>query len=242
MMRVLVPSEALPSGGWVAGQRIFLVEDEAHHLKVRRSKDGEEVEVLDGAGLRAGGVLRQSGKGWSVELESVARESRPPELTLAVAAGDRERFSWMVEKGVELGVTRILPFESARSSGVATRIRPAHLARLRRHAREALKQCGMTWAPDLEEPVSMDGLLSCAVTGTAWLADASGAAPAAELDDTPVTVVIGPEGGLTDGERSRIVAAGYLPRILGKGTLRFETAAVAAAAVIGAGRLRGKHA
>jgi 16S rRNA (uracil1498-N3)-methyltransferase len=241
-MRVLVPPDPLPAGGWVAGQRITLVEDEAHHLRVRRSKDGEEVEVLDGAGLRGDGLLRQSGKGWAVELRTAVRESRPPELTLAVAAGDRDRFSWLVEKSVELGVTRILPFESARSSGVATGIRPAHLARLRRHAREALKQCGATWAPEVEEAVSIESLLGRVLTGTAWLADATGALPAAALDETPLTVVIGPEGGLTDGERSRIIAAGYQPRILGKSTLRFETAAVAAAAVIGVARLRGKNA
>jgi 16S rRNA (uracil1498-N3)-methyltransferase len=240
-MRVLVPSDASAPGGWIAGQRVTLAEDEAHHLRVRRSKDGEEVEVLDGAGLRASGLLRQSGRGWSVELGSVARESRPPGLTLVVAAGDRDRFSWVVEKGVELGVTRILPLESARSSGVATGIRPAHLPRLRRHVREALKQCGMSWAPEVDEPVSIDSFLGRALTGTAWLADASGAPPAAELDDTPLTVVIGPEGGLTEAERSRIVAAGYQPRILGRGTLRFETAALAAAAVIGVARLRGKN-
>jgi 16S rRNA (uracil1498-N3)-methyltransferase len=241
-MRVLVQPDASPSSGWISGQRVTLVEDEAHHLRVRRSKDGEPVEVLDGAGLRATGVLRQSGKSWSVELATVARESRPPELTLAVAAGDRDRFSWLVEKAVELGVTRILPLESARSAGVATGIRSAHLTRLRRHAREALKQCGMTWAPELQEPVSIESFLGRVLRGNAWLADAAGALPPAALDETPLTVVIGPEGGLTDAERSRIIAAGYQPRILGKSTLRFETAAIAAAAVIGVARLRGKHA
>ena len=50
----------------------------------------------------------------------------PPELTLAVGAGDRERFAWLVEKAVELGVTAIVPLETERTAGVATRLRAAH--------------------------------------------------------------------------------------------------------------------
>jgi 16S rRNA (uracil1498-N3)-methyltransferase len=240
-MRVLIPVGAGDPGDRVAGQRIILAEDEAHHLRVRRTKDGECVEILDGAGLRATGVLRQSGKGWSVELGSAMRESPPPGLTLAVAAGDRERFSWMVEKSVELGVTRILPLESARTSGVATGIRPSHMERVRRQAREAIKQCGVTWAPEVEEPLSLQSFLLRQVGGVRWLADAAGSLPPPRLDDTPATVVIGPEGGLVEDERTRIVAAGYQPTVLGQHNLRFETAALAAAAVVGVARLRGRN-
>jgi 16S rRNA (uracil1498-N3)-methyltransferase len=56
-----------------------------------------------------------------------------------------------------------------------------------------------------------------------------------------MTVVIGPEGGLTDAERAGLVAAGYLPIVLGPHTLRFETAALAAAALATTARMRGSH-
>jgi len=56
-----------------------------------------------------------------------------------------------------------------------------------------------------------------------------------------VTVVVGPEGGLTAGEADRLRAAGYRPMTLGPFTLRFETAAVAAAAIVAAARQRGMH-
>ena len=85
------------------------------------------VEVLDGAGLRGTGPLAQTGKEWWVDIQNAVREPPPAELTLAVAAGDRDRFAWMVEKAVELGVTCILPLETARSSGVATKLKDAHL-------------------------------------------------------------------------------------------------------------------
>jgi 16S rRNA (uracil1498-N3)-methyltransferase len=235
-MRVLVER-----GSGEAGTRGSLGESEVHHLQVRRAKDGEIVEVLDGAGLRGTGPLVHSGKEWWVDVQNSVREPRPAELTMTVAAGDRERFTWMVEKAVELGVTRILPLETARSSGVATKIKGSHLGRLRRHALETIKQCGATWAPQVDEPISLDVFLERPLIGMGWLADAAGSPPPETLGQEPLTVMIGPEGGLTENERNRIVGAGYRPVVLGPHTLRFETAAIAAAAFAMMGRTRGSN-
>jgi 16S rRNA (uracil1498-N3)-methyltransferase len=235
-MRVLIPP-----GGWTAGQRISLDDNEVHHLRVRRAQDREIVELLDGTGLRGTGRLVQAGKQWSVEVQSAHHESRPAELTLAVAAGDRDRFSWMVEKAVELGVTRIVPLETARSAGVATGIREAHLRRLRRHALEATKQCGVAWAVQVEEPLSLDDFRGRPLAGSGWLADRAGAPPPSRLGENALTVVIGPEGGFADAERTGLVAAGYLPIVLGPYALRFETAALAAAALATTARMRGSN-
>jgi 16S rRNA (uracil1498-N3)-methyltransferase len=235
-MRVLVQR-----GSGEAGKRVGLDESEVRHLRVRRARDGEIVEILDGAGLRATGPLVQTGKEWWVEVQNAIREPRPAELTLAVAAGDRDRFSWMVEKAVELGVTRILPLETARSSGVATGITDVHLGRLRRQVLEATKQCGVAWAAEVEEPLSLDNFRGRPLTGPGWLADRSGAPPPTRLGGNAMTVVIGPEGGLTDPERAGLVAAGYLPVVLGPHNLRFETAALAAAVLATTARMRGSH-
>ena len=165
----------------------------------------------------------------------------PPPLVLAVGAGDRDRFAWVVEKATELGVTAVIPMECERTAGVATKIRSQHLERLRRHALEAVKQSGAAWATRVEEPVSVDILVEQPPEGSRWLADATGEPTPAVLGDTPLTVVVGPEGGLTPAERERLVAAGYEAIRLAGHTLRFETAAVAAAAAAVAGRLRGGH-
>jgi 16S rRNA (uracil1498-N3)-methyltransferase len=235
-MRVLVER-----GSGEPGRRGSLGESEVHHLRVRRANGGEIVEVLDGAGLRGTGALVQSGKEWWVDVQNSVREPRPAELTLAVAAGDRDRFAWMVEKAVELGVTRILPLETARSSGVATKIKDAHLDRLRRRALETIKQCGVTWAPQVEAPLSLDAFLEQPLTGSGWLADATGSPPAITLGQSALTIVIGPEGGLTDAERDSLVTAGYQPTVLGPHTLRFETAALAAATLATMARVRGSN-
>jgi 16S rRNA (uracil1498-N3)-methyltransferase len=240
-MRVLVERGSAAGALWAVGQRVSLDESEVHHLRVRRAKDREIVEILDGAGLRGTGRLLQAGKQWAVEVQSAHHEPRPPELTLAVASGDRDRFSWMVEKAVELGVTRIVPLETARSSGVATGIRDAHLRRLRRHALEATKQCGVAWAVHVEEPLSLDAFRGRPLAGSGWLADRSGASPPTHLGGNILTVVIGPEGGLGDAERTGLIAAGYVPIVLGPHALRFETAALAAAALATTARMRGSH-
>jgi 16S rRNA (uracil1498-N3)-methyltransferase len=235
-MRVLVPA-----GSAIIGQRTPLVESEVHHLKVRRADEDENVEVLDGAGLSGTGVLVRAGAKWLVEIRSAERKPSQPELTLAVAAGDRERFTWMAEKGVELGVTRLVPLETARTAGVASRIRQSHIEKVRRVVLEATKQCGAVWAPTVEQPVSITQFLAGPLGGNGWLADPAGATPAAELDNTPLTILVGPEGGFSPEEREAILAAGYQAVALGLNTLRFETAALAAAAVASSARLRGKH-
>jgi 16S rRNA (uracil1498-N3)-methyltransferase len=240
-MRLLVERGGSPPGGWEAGKRVSLEEGEAHHLRVRRAKTGEMVEVLDGAGLRATGALVQTGKKWWVEIRDAVREPRPAELTLAVAAGDKDRFSWMVEKAAELGVTAVVPLETTRSVAVATGLRGTHLLRIRRQALEATKQCGAAWAVQVEEPVSLPAFLERPAVGLRWVADRSGIPVAAQLDAIPLTIVIGPEGGLTAEERGSLLSAGYQPVALGPHTLRFETAALAAAAAASIARMRGSH-
>jgi 16S rRNA (uracil1498-N3)-methyltransferase len=238
-MRVLIQVGSGAGAPWAVGQRVSLDENEVHHLRVRRAKDREAVEILDGAGVRGTGHLLQVGKQWMVEIGSVDREERPAELTLAVAAGDRERFAWMVEKSAELGVTRIVPLETERSAAVATRLKEPHLVKLRRAAYEAIKQCGAAWAPSVEQVVALEEYARRPLDGEGWLADIGGAAAPARLNAGPVSAVIGPEGGLTDREREALLAAGYLPVALGRHTLRFETAALAAAAAVAQARIRG---
>jgi 16S rRNA (uracil1498-N3)-methyltransferase len=239
-MRVLVKPGGCPPGGWEAGKRVSLEDDELHHLKVRRAKEGEKVEVLDGAGLQGSGILVKADQEWMVEIHAAKVHEPPAALTLGVAAGDRDRFSWMVEKSVELGVTKIVPLKTERTRGVATRLKDSHIPRLRRSALESLKQCGASWAPTVESPVTLSGFLGAPpLSGSGWLAHQAGAPAPASLDQNPVTVIVGPEGGLTEDELKMAASTGYRPISLGDHTLRFETAALAAAAAVTQARMRG---
>ncbi|HEX5386079.1 MAG TPA: RsmE family RNA methyltransferase [Gemmatimonadales bacterium] len=219
------------------GLTIELDPDETHHLRVRRADGDVRVDVRDGRGLVAKGTLRFAGRRTVVEVDIAERVAPPPPLRLAVGAGDRDRFAWMVEKATELGVTDIVPLETERAMTVASRLRAAGVTRLERRALEAVKQCGAAWAPAIHAPLPLATFLSDAPGGARWLADAEGAATP-RVDGT-VTVIVGPEGGLTDAERAAARAAGYRPVRLGAETLRFETAALAVAAHIAAVRVGG---
>lgn len=231
----------LVGSGSVIGQRQPVSEAEAHHLRVRRASAGDEVGLRDGAGLVGTGRLASVGREWVVEVARVEHRPRPAPLWLAVGAGDRERFGWLAEKAAELGATDLVPLETERTAGVASRVRAGQVERLQRQALEAIKQCGAAWAPVVHPPESLAQFLARAAPGQRWLADAIGPPPPTALDHSPVTVIVGPEGGLTQAEQELVLGAGYRTVGLAPAILRFETAALAAAAAVTTARLRGQH-
>ena len=211
-----------------------LAEGEEHHLRVRRAREGDPVEVRDGVGLIGSGRLVRQDSGWRVDVETSRVVGRPPPLALAGGAGDRERFEWLVEKATELGATAVIPVDTEFTAAVATRVRGQHTPKLQRRALEALKQCGAAWVPEIRDPAPLIAVLAGDGGGHRWLADPAGDPPGKA--PAPTTILIGPEGGLTAAERAAALAAGYRPVRLGPHVLRFETAAVAAAAIAIAAR------
>lgn len=210
--------------------------DELHHLTVRRADDGAPVEVLDGAGRIGTGRIEGAGRAARVVVTAVRTVPRPADLVLLVGAGDRDRFLWLVEKAAEVGATRLIPVETARSRNVATRVRPEHLDRLERRAAEAMKQCGGAWDLEVRAPVPLAAALATVDTEHRWLAAANAPPARVPAATARVSVAIGPEGGFTDDEVAALVAAGFEPTGLGPRIMRFETAALAAATVAGLAR------
>jgi RsmE family RNA methyltransferase len=126
--------------------------DESQHLAVvLRAKAGTEILVFDGSGAEWPGRVTAVSKS-AVEVElgpSRAAESPRSTLTLAVALPKGDRQKWLVEKCVELGVTRLVPLLTAR--GVAQPVESA-LARLKRAVIEASKQSGQLRLLEIAEP------------------------------------------------------------------------------------------
>ncbi len=217
---------------------VALDDDEQHHLKVRRVAAGADVAFTDGAGTRGTGHLEARGRGFDLAVSALERVPAPLPIVLGVGAGDRDRFAWLVEKGTELGVTEIIPLETERTRGVATGLKPEQLDKLRRRAREVLKQCGGAWVPLLREAQSLDAFLRGAGAGARWVLDAAGTSAPAIDATSPACALIGPEGGLSDAERSAVLSQRFVPVSAGPLTLRFETAAIAAAVLIQTARHR----
>ena len=224
------------SAGPIHAGVMVLDAEEAHHLEVRRVEAGAAVEVLDGAGGIGLGVVEAAGTQARVMVASVRTVARPADLVLLVGAGDRDRFLRLVEQAVEAGVTRLVPVETVRSRNVASRIRAEHGDKMVRRAAEALKQSGGAWALSVDRPRSLNEAIGNTGPGHRWLADL-GADPAPKVEAAdPVTVAIGPEGGFTGEERAALMAGGFIPVRFGARTMRFETAALAAAVVAGLAR------
>jgi 16S rRNA (uracil1498-N3)-methyltransferase len=198
----------------------------AQHAKVTRVGFGESVEVLDLAGgVGIGTLARWDGKACVVEVERVERErgEPPAPLVLGLAALHTQAFDWAVEKATELGATAVVPLLAARVQGGR---HAARVERWQRVADSAVAQCGRSRAPRVAEPASLADFIA-ASHGARLLADLDASMPAAfDAGAGGITLLVGPEGGLTDEERSTILAAGFVGLPLGPRTLRAETAAV----------------
>lgn len=214
-------------GSLQVGARVTLAAEEGHHLRVRRAIPGTHLRLLDLEGTAGEGVLESVGDGAVVLVERVRTSPRPPNVRLAVGAGDRERFTWMAEKATELGAGEIVPLHTERTRSVANGLRDRDAERLIRRTREAAKQSGNPWPPRLAAALSLEELMARQYPGGRWLADPGGGAPTGVAGEE-LTIVVGPEGGLTPGEVDALQAAGYLAVALGPHLLRFETAAIVA--------------
>ena len=200
-----------------------LAGEDRHHLeRVLRLRSGDPLTVGDGAGR-----WRPCRFGERVEpMDDVVTVAAPsPVLAVGFAVLKGGRSETIVQKLTELGADRIVPFVAERSVVRWDEVKTARLVqRWRRVAREAVMQCRRLWLPQVE-PVRTFPELDL---GGAALAVSEGRTLAAGEN----FVLVGPEGGWTEGE----LAAVDRHVCLGPHIMRAETAAIAAAAVLGARR------
>jgi 16S rRNA (uracil1498-N3)-methyltransferase len=214
---------------------------QARHLRdVLRLDAGAAVEVFDDAGAVAAGTLVFDDRDVRVRVQAVTAGAAGFEWTIAAAVPKGERADWMVEKLSELGTAEFLPLAAARSvvlpEGRNKRERWARIAT------EAAKQSRRAGVMRIGELTRVGDALA-AVAGSPgragwYFSTAPDARPAAEAaaalpPGAPVCAFVGPEGGWSDDELSRFAAAGLTPVRLTHTVLRVETAAIAAAALIG---------
>jgi 16S rRNA (uracil1498-N3)-methyltransferase len=219
------------------GRAVELSASEAHHaLHVLRLREGDEVELFDGAGGVARGGLRPSGrKAAAVEVAGRRSAARPePVVELAFACPKGKRLDWLIEKATELGAARLTLVVFSRSASQPS----AHaLERLGAICIAAAKQCGANFLPQVARPVELGDFLAANQAGLRLLASAEAktSLPSALTGykrGEGITALIGPAGGLTDAETAAAVEAGFVPVRLGDLTLRVETAAAATLAAV----------
>ena len=220
---------------FAAGESITLGDDAAQHARVLRLGSGEAVALRDGQGNAAKGTLARIAKrSLTVDVSEVWEIPDLPPIHMLVPVADRDRMLYLAEKCTELAATTWRPVMWRRSRSVGpSGDGPAFQSRLKGRMIAALTQSGAGWLPDIHPSAPVSRAIAAAPGGTRLLLDASSSTPLLRVPAVaPVVVAVGPEGGLDEKERDEMMEGGFHPVCLVGNTLRFETAGIAALALV----------
>jgi len=230
-----------------AGATVALDAGQANYLgNVLRLAAGDTVLVFNGRDGEWRAALGGTGKR---RMLTVDEQTRPQpaagDLHLLFAPLKHARLDYMVQKAVEMGVSRLQPVLTRH-----TQVSRVNLARMRANAVEAAEQCGVLALPEIGEPADFkavtfhpgrvyvfcdeDAPVQDPMAALAALRPKPSAlVPLAAAAPTPLAVLIGPEGGFAPEERDALRAMKNVTAIaLGPRILRADTAAVAALALV----------
>lgn len=220
-----------------AGGAVALERAQAHYLShVLRLGTGDPVLVFNGRDGEWSATLAGGGKRASLVVGAKTRQqTAAADLHYLFAPLKAARLDYMVQKAVEMGVSRLLPVLTRH--GQVSRI---NLDRMRANAVEAAEQCGILALPEVAAPVALSRYLA-ERDPARWLVfcdeDTDVANPGEALAKASaqngLAVLVGPEGGFAEDERAALLKQPNIVRLsLGPRILRADTAAVAALAVV----------
>jgi len=218
-------------------EEVSLGEPAAHHAAVRRLSVGDSVRVTNGAGVAGLGTIgRLDKRQMAVQVRSVEQIPRLPLLEVLAPVADRDRMLWLAEKCTELGISVWQPVIFSRSRSVVPRGEgEAFTSKVRARMVAALEQSGGAWLPDIRREVPLERAAAGVAAPMRYMLDrAGGRLDLAEARDG-AAVVVGPEGGFEPDEESLLTTSGWIRIGLAPTTLRFETAGIAAVAILRAG-------
>ena len=215
---------------------VVLPGEASHHLlRVLRCRRGDEITLFNGrGGSYAGRIIAVSSATVEVEIREFVPDTAEPPLKITLAPGISRgvHMDYALQKSVELGVSAIVPLFTERCNVKLDNKRTAtRLEHWRKIVIHACEQSGRNSLPALVTPRSLHEWVESDVNGTRVVLAPAARQTLAELDDVvnrEISVLAGPEGGLTDAEQAAAAKRGYIPVRLGPRTLRTETAAVAA--------------
>ena len=221
------------------GATVALRSAHAHYLVgVLRLKAGDRVLVFNGRDGEWSATLAVQKRAAALVVgERTRLQTTPADLHNVFAPLKAARLDYMVQKAVEMGVSRLQPVLT-RHSQVAR----VNVERMRANAVEAAEQCGILSLPHVEPPVAFARFVA-ECEGARWLIfcdeDAELADPVTALATiaaaprAPLAVLVGPEGGFSEDERAAVLKLPNVVRLaLGPRILRADTAAVAALALV----------
>jgi len=214
-----------------------LTGDDAEHLvRVLRAEVDQIYEISDNEDLYLARITtaRKSVVSFEV-LDKLPVPAPTGRTTLMPALFKFDHFEWLIEKATELGVDEICPFEAVRTERGLKQASMKRRVRWERIVLEASQQSRRVKLPIVTETTSFEQALQRPIPTRLFL-DEDPAAPSIlqTLPHSDAGILLGPEGGWTDDERSQAMAAGWNPCSLGPTILRAETAGIAALAILNA--------
>jgi 16S rRNA (uracil1498-N3)-methyltransferase len=228
----------------VSNDTLILEKRDSRHIRdVLRMKPGDTLLVSDGeAYLYQVSIIRidRAGVLCAVKDRQRLRLLLPPRVTLLQAIPKGSRMDWLVQKATEMGVHDIRPVYMQRSIRILSQVKAAHWqGRWQRIATDAAKQCGRADVPHVGEPTALSGVLEGISPHavkiffdeeekTRSIRDLRRVAP----NPDSVVLLVGPEGGASDGERESVAEQGFQSVSLGELTLRAETAGMLSVALV----------
>lgn len=210
-----------------------------HAVTVNRSRIGDEILVGNGRGLVAAGLIESIEPGTvGIRVTGVTVEpEKRPRLVLvqALAKGDRDELA--IQAATELGVSAIIPWAASRSvSRWEGQKKEKGRARWETIVREASKQSIRSFVPPVHPIASTAELQHLAGTSRVILLDPTATDRLSALqpgtDERDLLLVVGPEGGIGDGELAQLESVGAERMRLGDTVLRTSSAGPAALAVL----------
>jgi 16S rRNA (uracil1498-N3)-methyltransferase len=214
--------------------------DEARHLtRVLRVETGQRFEISDNRAAYLAEVAEAHGELVVFRvIEPIESPFVAVRLTLVAAIVKFDRFEWIVEKATELGVERILPMEAERTDKGLFEASHKRAERWKRIARESSQQARRVSVPEILPSVRFASAVAEQADYRYFLEESDAPPilrqlPERRTSTDHVALMLGPEGGWTDGERRSAADAGWQAVSLGPLILRAETAAAAALAIVG---------
>ncbi|MGB0798009.1 MAG: 16S rRNA (uracil(1498)-N(3))-methyltransferase [Planktomarina sp.] len=212
-----------------AAQSVPLTQSQAHYLfAVMRRDVGDMVELFNGVdGEWTAEVVKAGKRGGILLCQNQTKSLQmPPDLWVMFAPIKKARTDFIVEKATEMGAARIMPVQTDHTN--SDRIKQE---RLQAHAVEAAEQCGGTYVPPVDPLAKLSTVLDAWGDRQIMFCDEAQIGEQSGLPDLngPWAILIGPEGGFSDRERTRLNAMQQAHVVsLGPRILRADTAAVAA--------------
>lgn len=220
------------------GAEIELPERAARHVAVLRLRLGDAVTLFNGVGGEFAAELirvsKDAARARLVSERTIERES-PLAITLAQCVSSGDRMDVTLQKSTELGVARIVPLASERSIVRLSQERAdRRVAHWRGVVTAACEQCGRNRVPEVAAIMDFDTFLASTTGDALRLLLAPDAVQDLKILDPvrAVTLLVGPEGGLSPGEWRRAEGSGFVPVRFGPRVLRTETAPLAAIAAM----------